>query len=266
MDPILRGQFVHRFLTPDGGECHPRFEFAAMLPSLMTHRASLLLLLTLAYSVVQILGYIIIQYVDAGATSYTAIALFKALLIEGRNQPSASYETILTTVLTRQDATGSPRVEILEEDLRAGGVPVGRATELAVHLNTCMRFGIERVLGTQLPRIVRAGRFRVTVHDATGAPVSRARVGGIGQFTAASECQDPQGAPVTPIDRVDNRIVCRADEAGRITFILEGEAPLVAASVAWSVRSSDGTRLLGEVNAPFVPTATLDAPVTVPAQ
>ena len=206
------------------------------------------------------------QYVDAGAMSYTAIALFKALLIEARNQPSANYETILTTVLTRQDATGRPRVEILEEDLRAGGVPVGRATELAVRLNTCIRFGVERVLGTQLPRIVRAGRFRVTVRDATGTPVSRARVGGIGQFTAASECQDPQGAPVTPIDRVDNRIVCSADEAGRITFILEGETPLVAAPVAWSVRSPDGARLLGEVNAPFVPTATLDAPVTVPAQ
>ena len=207
-----------------------------------------------------------IQYVDAGAMSYTAIALFKALLIEARNQPAASYETILTTVLTRKDATGRPRVEILEEDLRAGGVPVGRATELAVRLNTCIRFGVERVLGTQLPRIVRAGRFRVTVRDATGTPVSRARVGGIGQFTAASECQDPQGVPVTPIDRVDNRIVCSADETGRITFILEGDAPLVAAPVAWSVRSPDGARLLGEVNAPFIPTATLDAPVTVPTQ
>ena len=118
-----------------------------------------------------------IQYVDAGATSYTAIALFKALLIEARNPPSASYETILINVLTRQDATGSPRGEILEEDLRAGGVPVGRATELAARLNTCIRFGVERVLGTQLPRSVRAGRFRVAVRDATGAPVSLARVG-----------------------------------------------------------------------------------------
>ena len=164
-----------------------------------------------------------IQYVDAGATSYTAIALFKALLIEARTPPTASYETILTHVLTRQDATGSPRVEILDEDLRAGGVPVGRATALAASLNTCIRFGVERVLGTQLPRSVRAGRFRVTVHDTTGTPVSLARVGGIGRFTAASECQDAQGARVTPIDRVDNRIVCSADANGRITFILEGE-------------------------------------------
>jgi hypothetical protein len=31
-----------------------------------------------------------IQYVGAGATSYTAIALFKALLIEARNPSSAS--------------------------------------------------------------------------------------------------------------------------------------------------------------------------------
>jgi hypothetical protein len=206
-----------------------------------------------------------IQYVDAGATSYTAIALFKALLIEARDLPSASYETILTTVLTRKDVAGSPRGAILEEDLRAGGVPVGRATELAARLNTCIRFGVERVLGTQLSRSVRAGRFRVAVRDAAGAPVSLARVGGIGRFTAASECQDVQGARVPPIDRVNNRIVCSADANGRITFILEAETPLVATPVRWSVRSPSGDRLLGEVDAPFVPTATLDAPVTVPA-
>jgi hypothetical protein len=207
-----------------------------------------------------------IQYVGAGATSYTAMALFKALLIEGRTPPAASYETILTRVLTRQDATGSPRVEIRDEDLRAGGVPGGRATELAASLNTCIRFGVERILGTQLPRSVRAGRFRVTVHDATGAPVALARVGGLGQFTAASECQDLQGQPVVPLDRANNRIVCSADANGRITFILEAETPLVATSVGWSARSPDGTRLLGQVNAPFVPMGTLDALVTVPTQ
>jgi hypothetical protein len=206
-----------------------------------------------------------IQYVDAGATSYTAIALFKALLIEARNPPAATYETILSTVLARQDATGNPRGEILEEDLRAGGVPVGRATELAARLNTCIRFGVEQVLGTQLSRSVRAGRFRVTVRDATGAPVSLARVGGLGRFTAASECQDAQGARVSPIDRVNNRIVCGADANGRITFTLEAETPLVVTPVRWSVRSPSGDRLLGEVDAPFIPTATLDAPVTVPA-
>jgi hypothetical protein len=207
-----------------------------------------------------------IQYVDAGAMSYTAIALFKALLIEARNPPAASYETILTTVLTRKDATGSPRVEILEEDLRNGGVPAGRATELATSLNTCIRFGVERVLGTQLSRSVRTGRFRVAVSDITsGAPVSFARVGGRGGFTAASECQDAQGAPVTPIDREDNLIVCGADANGRITFILVGQTPLVSTPVRWSVRSRDGARLLGEVDAPFVPAATLDAPVPVPA-
>ncbi len=206
-----------------------------------------------------------IQYVGAGATSYTAIALFKALLIEARNPPAASYEAILTNVLTRQDATGSPRGEILEEDLRAGGVPVGRATELAVHLNTCIRFGVESVLGTQLARSVRAGRFRVTVRNPIGDPVSLARVGGIGKFTAASECQDLQGQTVVPIDRANNRIVCSADAYGRITFVLEAETPLVATEVTWSVRSASGDRLLGVVDAPFVPTATLDAPVTVSA-
>ena len=207
-----------------------------------------------------------IDYVDAGATSYTAIALFKALLIEARNPPSASYETILTNVLTRKDTTGSPRVEILAEDLQAGGVPVGRATELATSLNMCIRFGVERVLGTQLPRSVRAGRFRVEVRDATGAPVSLARVGGIGRFTDASECQDAQGAPVLPIDRANNLIVCSADSNGRITFILVGETPLVSTQVGWSVKDRAGARLLGQVNAPFVATATLDALVIVPNQ
>jgi len=206
-----------------------------------------------------------IQYVGAGATSYTAIALFKAFLIEARHPSSASYETILTNVLTRKDTTGSPRGEILEEDLRAGGVPVGRATELAAHLNTCIRFGVESVLGTQLPRSVRAGRFRVTVRNTMGDPVSLARVGGIGKFTAASECQDLQGQAVVPIDRANNLIVCSADAEGRITFILEAETPLVATEVTWSVRSASGDRLLGVVDAPFVPTATLDAPVTVSA-
>jgi hypothetical protein len=206
-----------------------------------------------------------IQYAAAGATSYTAIALFKALLIEARNPPSASYETILTNLLTRQDAAGNPRVEILEEDLVAGGVPVGRATGLAASLNTCIRFGVESVLRTQLARSVRAGRFRVTVRDTTGAPVSLARVGGIGKFTAASECQDAQGASVIPITRSDNLIVCGADANGKITFILEAETPLTSTPVGWSVRSRDGTRLLGQVNAPFAPIATLDALVTVPA-
>src|SRR5262249_17830442 len=153
-----------------------------------------------------------------------------------------------------------------EEDLRAGGVPVGRATELAASLNTCIRFGVERVLRTQLARSVRVGRFRVAVRDTSGAPVSRARVGGIGKFTDASECQDDRGESVTPIDRVNNRIVCGADANGRITFVLEGETPLVTTAVAWSVRSPDGSRLLGQVNAPFIPIATLDAPVTVPTQ
>jgi hypothetical protein len=203
--------------------------------------------------------------VDAGATSYTAIALFKALLIEARNPPAASYETILINVLARQDATGSPRGEILEEDLHAGGVPVGRATELAARLNTCIRFGVESVLGTQLPRSVRARRFRVTVRNTIGDPVSLARVGGIGKFTAASGCQDFQGQTVVPIDRVHNRIVCRADTNGRTTFILEAETPLVATSVRRSVRSPSGDKVLGEVDAPFIPTATLDVPAIVPA-
>jgi hypothetical protein len=70
---------------------------------------------------------------------------------------------------------------------------------------------------------------------------------------------------VPPIDRANNLIVCSADANGRITFILVGETPLVSTQVGWSVLDPAGARLLGQVNAPFVATATLDALVTVPA-
>ena len=203
-----------------------------------------------------------IAYVDAGATSYTAIALFKALLIEARNPASASYEAILADVLTRTDATGNPLGEILAEDLLAGGVPVGRATELATRLNECISFGVEGILGTSLPRMVRTGRFSVVVHDKTGAPVPNARVGGVGRITAASECEDAQGRIIPPIDVAENRIVCSADGKGRISFILEGEVPLEPTSVAWSIRTAEGMPL-GKINAPFVTTVTTEAVVTV---
>src|SRR5256712_9924961 len=61
MDPILRRQFVHRLFTPDGSEGHPGFELTAVLPSLLTHGASLVPLAVLAYSVVQFSGYIILK-------------------------------------------------------------------------------------------------------------------------------------------------------------------------------------------------------------
>jgi len=207
-----------------------------------------------------------VAYVDAGATSYTAIALFKALLIEARNPASASYEAILADVLTRTDATGNPRVEVLAEDLLAGGVPVGRATELAADLNECIRFGVEGILGTSLPRMVRTGRFRVTVHDTTGVPIQNVRVGGVGQITAASECQDAQGTIIPPIDRAENLIVCSADENGRISFLLEGRIQLAPTPVAWSVRTANGTTVLGEVNAPFATSVTTDVLLTLPRQ
>jgi hypothetical protein len=204
-----------------------------------------------------------IDYVDAGATSYTAIALYKALLVEARNPASASYEAILADVLTRTDATGTARVEVLPGDLLAGGVPDRRATELAARLNKCIQFGVEQILGTSLPRMVRAGRFRVAVRDTSGVPVPNVRVGGVGNITAASECQDTQGRNVPPVARAANLIVCNADEAGRSIFILEGGVPLESTLVRWSVRTATGT-LLGEVNAPFVPSTTTDAVVTVP--
>jgi hypothetical protein len=206
-----------------------------------------------------------IAYVDAGATSYTAIALFKALLLEARNPASASYETILADVLTRTDATGNPRVEVLAEDLLTGGVPAGRATELAADLNACISFGVEGILGTSLARMVRTGRFRVTVHDTDDIPIQNVRVGGVGQITAASECQDAQGTIIPPVDRTENLIVCNADEDGRISFLLEGRLQLAPTTVGWSVKTANGT-LLGQVDAPFATSVTTDVLLKLPRQ
>lgn len=205
-----------------------------------------------------------IEYVAAGATSYTAIALFKALLIEARNPASSSYETILANVLTRRNAAGNPRVVVLADDLVAGGVPAARATELAASLNACIRSSVEDILGTTLPDMVRRGRFRVEIRDVdTDAPIPNIRVGGEGNITAASECRDAQGGIIPPITREESRIVCRTDENGRVTFILEGEVQLAATSVAWSVRT-DENEVLGEVNADFIPAVSIDAVVAVP--
>jgi hypothetical protein len=44
---------------------------------------------------------------------------------------------------------------------------------------------------------------------------------------------------------------------------LEGKTPLVLTLVGWSVISAAGMRLLGQVNAPFLPMATFDALGTV---
>jgi hypothetical protein len=206
-----------------------------------------------------------IDYVAAGATSYTAIALFKALLIEARNPAASSYETILADVLTRRDAAGNPRVEVLAEDLVAGGVPAARATELAADLNACIRFGVEGILGTTLPGMVRRGRFRVEIRDSeTDVPIPNVRVGGRGIITATSECRDAQGGIIPPVIREENLIVCRTDENGRAIFILEGEVQLAATSVEWSVRTEEDM-LLGVVHADFIPAVSVDAVVPVPS-
>jgi hypothetical protein len=88
-------------------------------------------------------------------------------------------------------------------------------------------------------------------------------VGGEGNITAASECRDAQGGLIPPITREESRIVCRTDENGRVTFILEGEVQLAATSVAWSVRT-DEDEVLGQVNADFIPAVSIDAVVAVP--
>lgn len=100
-----------------------------------------------------------IQYVAAGAVSFYASALFKALLIETRGLPTATYGSILGNVLRRTDpATGLPNAVVLPQDLVAGGVPEDRATVLATALTACIQAGIVDLVGRAL--LIRMGLGR----------------------------------------------------------------------------------------------------------
>src|SRR6266566_1665424 len=120
MDPILRRQFVHRLFTTDGSEGHPGFELTAVLPSLLTHGASLVPLVVLAYSVVQFSGYIIpIRCVPAEkiTTHERLLLAFDALVLSQHfgklppfgkiihgNKPIASKVTLSASLLAAVQA------------------------------------------------------------------------------------------------------------------------------------------------------------------
>lgn len=196
-----------------------------------------------------------IQYLAAAAASYTATTLFKALLIEASMPAVASYEAILADVFLRTTAMGLPRLELLETDLRAGGVPEERAATLAALLNTCITDGIERTLGIPPLRAVRAGRLRVTVRDMQGALVPRAQATVEGATTLfGSQCVS-----------VANRMMCSTDAQGTVIIVLQGERSLAVTPVLLSVVSENGA-LTSQMQVDFLPPSTRDIVVTLRPQ
>lgn len=193
-----------------------------------------------------------IQYPPAAAAAYTATILFKALLIEARQPAMANYEALLADIFLRTTTTGSPRLDILPEDLQAGGVPGGRTTELAAQLNRCLRAGIEQTLGIPPPHMVRAGRLRVTVRDRQGTLLTQAR-------TTVQGAMILYGSQCT---RVAGQTVCSTDAQGMVTLVLQGARSLAVTPVLLLVESED--RLLtSQMPVDFVPPATKDIAVTV---
>jgi hypothetical protein len=147
---------------------------------------------------------------------------------------------------------GRPRLEILDTDLLAGGVPVQRSRELAVLLNTCISAGIERTLAIPIVRTVEAGRLRITVRDAQGTLVPRARATVEGATTLfGSLCET-----------VANRTVCSTDQNGRVIIVLQGNRSLTALPVLLRVESENGALTSQQQVVFFAPTSR-DITVTI---
>lgn len=199
-----------------------------------------------------------IAYPAAGAAAYMSTALFKTLLIEARNPATANYETILTDILTRTDAQGNPLVTVLETDLVHGGISERRATVLAPLLNTCIRAGLDQILGLGVPeiRILRAGRIRATVQNAQEGRLPNALVTVQGDFIeTSSRC-------TAFVSSSTKRMVCRTDAAGLVTFVLLGTRTFAPTPVRLTAESEDDT-LVTQMQAEVVPPATIDRTLTV---
>ncbi len=201
-----------------------------------------------------------IQYVAAGAVSFYASALFKALLIETRGLTTATYGSILGNVLHRTDpATGLPNAVVLPEDLVAGGVPEDRATVLAEALTECIQAGIVELVGPALLiRMVTAGRLRLqVVEGASGNPLPNARVEVTGDFIAFANVGSGCPGQGDAIELEDGRIVCETNSEGRVTFVLLGTQSLDSTPVMVSVTSADASQS-AQMAAAIVPPATVD--------
>lgn len=203
-----------------------------------------------------------VLYPAADGAAYLASALFKALLVEAQDPATASYTTILTNILTRtEDQAGNPLLQVRAGDLVAGGVRAARAPVVADLLNRCFNTSIvnaQQGLGTALPRVVRAGRLRATVRDASGTPLPNARVAADGVFTVAgSRCPN-----TTPLESATNHLVCPTNSNGQVTFILFGPNTLALNPVTLTATSADGT-LTSQIQTHFMPPASRDITVTI---
>ena len=183
-----------------------------------------------------------VLYEPAGGAALIATTLFKALLVEARNPAILSYADILTNILIRTDQGGNPLIEVRAEDLVHGGVPAARAAMVASLLNTCFDVRIRQDLATPLPRVVRAGRMRVTVRHASGTLLPNAQVVVEGTFPA--------------------RPAARTDANGQVIFLLFGQTTLGPNPVTVTVTAPDGT-LARQLQTAFIPPVTRDISVTV---
>jgi hypothetical protein len=196
-----------------------------------------------------------IRYAAAGGAAFVATTLYKALLLESRTPAAASYTTLLGVLLNRTTVTGDPLIEASGADLMLGGVPATRAPILATLWNTCVHESIEQGLGLPLAQVVRAGRVWVTATDEDGLPLPNALVRVEGAFVVAqSSCR-------AIIESSDNRLVCQANDDGRVIFTLFGEQALTVTPVVLTAISADRT-LQGQTETIFIPPATLEVTVT----
>jgi hypothetical protein len=199
-----------------------------------------------------------VNYPAAGGAAFISTTLFKAFLVEARTPATLSYVDILTNILTRADQGGDPLIEVQAEDLMAGGVPAARAAVVAPLLNTCFDARIRGDLQTALPRVVRAGRMRVTVRHASGTLLPNAQVVVEGTFPAPPPSRCPSGA----LSGAANRLVCQTDATGQVIFILFGQTTLGPNPVTVTVTSPDGM-LTTQLQTTFIAPATRDIAVTV---
>jgi hypothetical protein len=199
-----------------------------------------------------------VMYPAAGGAAFISTTLFKALLVEARNPAILSYADILTNILTRTNQGGEPLIEMQAEDLVAGGVPAARAAVVAPLLNTCFNARIQQDLATALPRVVRAGRMRVTVRNASGTLLPNAQVVVEGTFPAPPASRCPSGA----MSGAANRLVCQTDANGQVIFILFGQTTLGPNPVTVTATSPDST-LTKQLQTTFIAPATRDISVTV---
>jgi hypothetical protein len=203
-----------------------------------------------------------IDYPAAGGAAFVATTLFQGLLLEARTPTPASFTVLLGALLTRTEP-GAPGLAASAADLVLGGVLDTRAPELANVWNTCVRVRIETDLGVALARVARAGRLRATVRHANGNPVPDALVRVEGDFiafdTGGSGCPTQGDA----LELTDNRIVCRTDDNGRVTFVLLGNRALAAIPVTLTVELADGA-LIGQLETAYIAPLTRDVTVTSP--